>query len=162
MPHIFVSIGSNVEPETNIRRAIQALRQYFGELDISAVYQNSAVGFEGDDFLNLVAGFDNHQSISMLVEIFHTIEAQQGRRRNEARFTPRTIDIDLLLYGDRIYQDQTISIPRDEITRYAFVLQPLAELAPNIIHPVEKRSIAELWSDYDRTDIYMQPVKLDI
>ncbi len=161
MPQAYISIGSNVNAEDNIIAAIRALKKCYGDLTLSTVYKNRAVGFDGDDFLNLVVGLETAQSITALVENLHRIEAAQGRTRNtEKKFSPRTLDMDLLLYGNEAFHAAGISIPRDEITRYAFVLQPLFEITPNYYHPTENCTIAQLWDNFDKKDLTMQPVEL--
>lgn len=160
MSTVYISIGSNVNAENNIRAAIKALQNQFGELRISTIYQNSAIGFEGDDFLNLVVGLETEKSITDFVDSLHQIEAAQGRCRDTEKFSPRTLDMDLLLYGNDIFESEAITIPRGEITRYAFVLQPLAELVPNYIHPVEKQSIKSIWDNFDKTDLSMKAFNL--
>lgn len=152
MATVYISLGSNVDAETNIRAAITALKEQFGELIISTVYKNSAVGFDGDDFLNLVVGLNTELSIPDFVDSLHNIEAAQGRRRDLKKFSPRTLDMDLLLYDDDIFESEKIIIPRDEITKYAFVLQPLAELIPDYIHPVTKQKISDLWTAFDKNN----------
>ncbi len=160
MSTVYISIGSNVNAELNIRAAIEALKIKYGALRLSTVYQNKAVGFDGDDFLNLVVGLKTGQSIPEFVDSLHQIEAAQGRVRNKARFASRTLDMDLLLYANETFKSPHISIPRDEITRYTFVLQPLFELAPDYIHPRLKLSIADLWSEFDKTNQHMTPIEL--
>lgn len=153
MSIVYISIGSNVDAETNIRAAVTALQKQFGKLTISTVYKNSAVGFDGDDFLNLVVGLETTQSIPEFVDSLHRIEAAQGRSRDVKKFSSRTLDMDLLLYGNDTYESGTITIPRDEITRYAFVLQPLAELIPDYMHPTEKQTISALWANFDKNSL---------
>ncbi len=161
MPQVYISIGSNVNAEDNIVAAIGALKERYGELVLSTVYQNSAVGFAGDDFLNLVVGLETQQTIIEFVDSLHRIEAAQGRTRNtEKKFSSRTLDMDLLLYGNTVFHSDSISIPRDEITRYAFVLQPLSELIPDYYHPTEKCTIAQLWVAFDKKGLNMVPVEL--
>lgn len=161
MSTAYISIGSNVDAEKNIRAALSALENQFGEITLSTVYKNSAVGFEGDDFLNLVVGLETTQTIPEFVDSLHAIEAAQGRSRDAKKFSSRTLDMDLLLYGNDVFESGCISIPRDEITRYAFVLLPLCELVPNYFHPVEKQTISELWTAFDKTDLDMTPIKLN-
>ncbi|VAW92424.1 2-amino-4-hydroxy-6-hydroxymethyldihydropteridinepyrophosphokinase [hydrothermal vent metagenome] len=161
MPRAYISIGSNVNAEDNIGAAIVALKKRYGDLTLSTVYKNKAVGFDGDDFLNLVVGLETEQSIIDFVEHLHCIEAAQGRARNiEKKFSSRTLDMDLLLYGNDVFYSDNISIPRDEIIRYAFVLQPLFELVPDYYHPTEKCTIAQLWSSFDKQGLTMTPVEL--
>ncbi len=162
MPEVYISIGSNVDAQANIRAAVAALNKQYGPLSLSTVYQNTAVGFDGDDFLNLVVGLQTEESIPEFVESLHGIEAAQGRMRNtEKKFSSRTLDMDLLLYGNDVFQAGNIVIPRDEITRYGFVLQPLFELIPDYEHPTENCTIAELWAAFDKTELNMLPVEIE-
>ncbi|MGH8338618.1 MAG: 2-amino-4-hydroxy-6-hydroxymethyldihydropteridine diphosphokinase, partial [Gammaproteobacteria bacterium] len=139
MTDIFVGIGSNVEPERRVREAVQGLRQRFGALRISPVYQNPAVGFKGDDFLNLVVTFESSESVTAVHVALDEIESRSGRLRGGPRFAPRTLDLDLLLYGNLI-SEAPIRLPRREILNYAYVLKPLADLAPEQNHPLTGRS----------------------
>lgn len=141
----YVSIGSNIDRERNIRDALAALTRQFGALRVSPVYASAAVGFEGEAFYNLVVAFDTAQSIDTVQERLRAIETAQGRHRGEARFAPRTIDLDLLLYGDVVRAAPPPALPRADILEYSFVLQPLADLAPAEIHPVTGTSYAALW-----------------
>lgn len=149
MERIYVSIGSNIEREFNIREAVRALRDHFGTLTLSSVYENQPIGFEGENFYNLVAAIDTDESPEAVTAILHGIEQRLGRRRGPSRFSSRTIDLDLLLYGDLVRSDAALRIPRPEITEYACVLRPLAELAPGLIHPQTGHSYAEMWGGFD-------------
>jgi 2-amino-4-hydroxy-6-hydroxymethyldihydropteridine diphosphokinase len=144
MPRVFVSIGSNVEPASHVRFALRALRERFGELAVSPVYRTGAVGFDGDDFLNLAVGFDTDASVADVDAALDAIESQARRDRSAPRFAPRTLDLDLLLYGDAVIDGPGIRVPRKEIIEYAFMLRPLADIAAEVRHPVLKRSFAEL------------------
>jgi len=156
---VFVSVGSNVEPARHVRAGVEALRRRFGPLRVSTVYQCPAVGFSGDDFYNLVLSFHTGEDPYAVARALHEIEAAMGRRRGGPRFASRTLDLDLILHGDAVLQEPTLRLPRPDILRYAFVLRPLAELAPDLRHPVEGRSYAELWSGFDASDQPMWPVR---
>lgn len=158
MPKVFVSIGSNIEPERNIRAGLRAMQQRFGPLDLSSVYKSEAVGFEGDAFLNLVAAFDSEESVEAIDQALDDIEQANGRVRGQQKFTSRTLDLDLTLYGDLIIDDGNLQLPRDEIARYAFVLEPLAELAGELHHPVLGKPYAELWDAFDKRGVQQQRV----
>lgn len=145
MVRAYVSIGSNIEPRRHVRQGLDALRAHFGELTISPVYRSRAVGFEGGDFLNLVVGFDTDAELDQLSAQLRAIEEACGRQRNARKFSSRNLDLDLLLYGDTVRRDGELEIPRSEITRYAFVLRPLADIAAELQHPVEACSVGELW-----------------
>ncbi|WP_198263890.1 2-amino-4-hydroxy-6-hydroxymethyldihydropteridine diphosphokinase [sulfur-oxidizing endosymbiont of Gigantopelta aegis] len=150
---VYVGIGSNIEQEKYIRLAVKYLQEYFSksvadkdcDLKLSPVYKTQAIGFEGDDFFNLVASFNTTMSPIEVEKTLKEIEHQNGRRRNQEKFSARTLDIDLLLYDDEIIHQDGISVPRDEIEKYAFVLSPLADLSPDLIHPQTKKSMADMW-----------------
>jgi len=150
MAQVFVSIGSNIEREKNIRSGVQALYQSFGRLRLSSVYDSEAVGFDGDAFYNLVASFDTDRDVQALVSGLRDIEDRHQRRRDGPRFSSRTLDIDLLLYDDLVLGGPDLYLPREEITQSAFVLAPLAEIAPTLSHPLSGESYADLWRQFDR------------
>ncbi len=158
MPQVFVGIGSNVERDASIRAGVADLRAQYGELRLSSVYESEAVGFVGDAFYNLVAGFETQQSIDVVADTLAAIEDRNGRRRGGEKFTPRTLDLDLLLYGDEIITTARFHVPRDEILRYAFVLWPLAEIAPDLRHPQTGESFAQLWEAFDKRGPALGPV----
>ena len=147
MTAVFVGVGSNVEPERRVREAVHGLREYFGDLQISPIYRNPAVGFQGDDFLNLAVAFDSQESPTRVHAALNAIERRCGRIRGGPRFAPRTLDLDLLLYGDLV-ADSPVRLPRPEILRYAYVLKPLTDLAPERGHPLTGRSFAEHWREF--------------
>ena len=149
MARVFVSVGSNIEPEENLRLACGELERRFGGLEVSSVYRNPPVGFAGDDFLNLVAAFETDRSPEALVAELEEIHDLAGRQRCGERFGPRTLDLDLLLYDDLVTDGPALSLPRDDVLKYDFVLGPLAELAPDLVHPVAGRSLAELWREFE-------------
>jgi 2-amino-4-hydroxy-6-hydroxymethyldihydropteridine diphosphokinase len=135
MPRVYVSMGSNIDPGDHLVLAAEALRQRFGEVALSSVYRSRAVGFEGPPFLNLVAGFDTDLPPEAVVTMLRNVEDWHGRDREAPRFSSRPLDLDLLLYGDRVIRRGDLQVPRDEILEQAFVLWPLAELAPDLVHP---------------------------
>lgn len=148
MAKVYVSIGSNVQRNKNIKFCLAQLKSLYSGLEISSVYENEAVGFDGDPFYNLVAAFETDNELPVLLDRLREIEDQAGRDRTQPRFSPRTLDIDILLYDDLVIADELIQIPRDEITRYAFVLKPLSELCPECVHPVVHKSYRQLWLDF--------------
>lgn len=149
MSKVYVSIGSNIEPLSHIRAGLADMRQQFGTLILSSVYESEAVGFEGDHFYNLVAGFDTNMDVHTVARTLRIIEQNNGRQRTSNRFSARTLDLDVLLYDDLVLKDDEVEIPRDEIMKYAFVLLPLAEIAPAVKHPVSGQSLADLAQTVD-------------
>ncbi len=158
---VYLGLGSNIEPAKHIRSAIVALRHAFGPLDISPIYESRAVGFEGDNFLNLVVQLATHQTLSELIDTLHSIEDRLGRHRNGPKFSARTIDIDILLYGELVC-DTPITLPRPEITENAYVLKPLCDLAPDLRHPGTNMTYRELWQCYPKDKQSLWPVSLDL
>lgn len=148
MPRCWLSIGSNQDREASIRGAIVDLRSAFGELALSSVYESAAEGFAGEPFLNLVAGIDTDSSVGLIDRTLRAIEDAHGRLRCPDKFAPRTLDIDLLTYGQAVGTLDGRDLPRDEILRYAFVLGPLAEVAPNEIHPSIGRTYGDLFAEH--------------
>jgi 2-amino-4-hydroxy-6-hydroxymethyldihydropteridine diphosphokinase len=158
MARVYLSLGSNIDREHNLRGAIRELREAFGELTISRVFESTAVGFDGEDFYNLCVGLDTDMDVQAVNHTLHAIEDRYGRDRSGPRFSSRTLDIDLLLYDDLVIKQGKLELPRDEITKNAFVLWPLAEIAPNTLHPTLQRRIAELWRDFDKASQSLHPV----
>jgi len=159
---IWLSIGSNIDRKKNIRSAIAALEAGFGRLVISPIYESEAVGFEGDHFLNLVVGLDTNHSLDEVAAALRRIEQAHGRVRDGAKFNARTLDIDLLTYGQQVIQTSTVEVPRKEITRYAFVLRPLSQVAGNELHPVEGVSYQALWEVFDKSKQRLWTVDLGL
>jgi 2-amino-4-hydroxy-6-hydroxymethyldihydropteridine diphosphokinase len=145
---VFVGIGSNVEREHHIRHGLAALREVFGELCLSPVYESAAVGFRGNPFYNLVANFDCELGPHELVAELRRIEQVCGRRADAPKFAPRPLDLDLLLYGDEVIREQGLLLPRPDILQYGFALKPLADIAPDLPHPELGQTYAELWATF--------------
>lgn len=145
---IYISIGSNIEPAQNVRLAVQALRDIFGVLELSPVYESEAVGFAGDNFYNLVVAATTAMSVGEVNQALHDIEDRYGRVRNGPRFSSRSIDLDLLLYDDLCGEVDGVILPRAEVPHHAHVLCPLADLIPDAIHPRLKQSYQQLWQEF--------------
>ncbi|MDJ0711122.1 MAG: 2-amino-4-hydroxy-6-hydroxymethyldihydropteridine diphosphokinase [Woeseiaceae bacterium] len=149
MATVYLGLGSNINPEENLHLGIAELRRRYGDVQLSAVYRSHAVGFTGDDFLNLVARFESEESppeICAAIEVIHNLS---GRERSHGKWEARTLDIDLLLYNDLVVDEPPVRVPRDDILQYSFVLRPLAELAPDRVHPVTGRTMLEHWQEFD-------------
>lgn len=162
MAKIYISIGSNIDAEKNIRLAIHALEKHYGKLILSSVYESEAVGFDGDNFLNLVAGVKTDEDVHTVVATLREIEDENGRDRSGPRFSPRTVDLDLLLYDDLILNEDGLDIPRDEITKNAFVLLPLDEIASQLIHPISGKTICDHWLNFDKDSQKLWPIDFKV
>jgi 2-amino-4-hydroxy-6-hydroxymethyldihydropteridine diphosphokinase len=158
MPKGYISIGSNIDKDKNIPVSLKELERHFGKLTISSIYESEPVGFTGETFYNLVVGFRSELGVKEVAKLLRQIELDNGRTRDSQKFSARTLDLDLILYDDLILNDGRLQIPRDEIERYAFVLEPLAEIAPDLKHPVNRMSYAELWEKFDKTNLKQKRV----
>lgn len=156
MSRVYLSLGSNLEPHRHLRAALVELRRRFGEIIKSPVYRFPAIGFDGPDFLNLAVGLDTDVDPESLNDWLHTLEDRHGRRRDVPRFSSRTLDVDIVLYGDLVLKGRDhLDIPRPELD-HAFVLKPLADIAPRAPHPLLGKTIFDLWREHPA---YLQPVE---
>jgi len=138
---IYISLGSNIEPSSNLQQAITVLNKTLIGTRVARIYQCPAVGFAGADFFNTVLFGKTPLTVSGVVSWLRSIEEEAGRDRSQPPFSSRELDLDLLLYDDIVLQGETLQLPRDEVLRHAFVMQPLVELAPNLIHPVKRQPL---------------------
>jgi 2-amino-4-hydroxy-6-hydroxymethyldihydropteridine diphosphokinase len=160
MTRVYLSLGSNIEPEHHLRAAIDDLHAQFGDLVVSSTFRTEAVGFEGPAFFNLAVGLDTTWTPEELDRWLHVLEDSHGRRRDVERYSSRTLDIDIVLFGDLIVHGPGhLEIPRDEL-KHAFVLAPLSEIAPDARHPQSGKSMAELWRVHPEHDLPMQRVEI--
>ncbi len=144
MSTVYLSIGSNIDPYPNMRDCKVELHYHFNQTTWSPVYSSPAVGMEGDDFLNAVVKVDTTQSIDKVLSICNDIEQKQGRVRTSNKFSSRTLDIDMLLYDNEIIENKKLQLPRAEILSAAHVLVPLVDIASEVIHPVEKKTLKHI------------------
>lgn len=148
MARVYLSLGSNVDPQRHLAAALDELHARFGPLVVSPAYRTKSVGFDGPDFVNLAVGLDTDLSPRDLNDWLHALEDRHGRRRDVPRFSDRTLDLDIVFY-DRLVTEGPghLQIPRDEL-KHAFVLRPMADIAPGFVHPLTGLSMAELWAAF--------------
>jgi len=161
MPDAYVAAGSNVRPRENLSRALATLRAQFPGLQASRAFSNAAVGFEGDDFVNLVVRFPVDLPRAALLERLKAVERESGREAGVPKWGPRTLDLDLLLYGDQVGRFAGATLPHPDLATRAWVLGPLAELSPDLVHPVLGEKFGELWQRFDQRAHALVPVALD-
>ena len=156
---VYVAAGSNVAAERNLTLASGELAREFPDVRFSSWYRNAAVGFEGDDFINFVAGFSSELPVGEVVERLHAIETLCGRPRDAPRWAPRSMDLDILLYDGLICDEPRLKLPRPDLLKRAFMLGPLAELAPELVHPTVGATIGDLWRRFDRAAHPMERIE---
>ena len=160
MATVYVSIGSNIEKEKHIKLCLKEMAEQFTGLVLSPIYESEAVGFKGDTFFNLVAKFDTGLAVGELSKHLKAIEDKYGRDRSGPKFSGRTLDIDILTYDDLVGDIDGVQLPRDEITKNAFVLLPLADIAVGENHPQLNMTYGELWQQFDQSSQKLWQVEL--
>ncbi len=158
MVRVYLGLGSNVDPEENLRLGVRELRRIFGEIDLSAVYSSAAIGFDGADFLNMVIRLQSTDSPREIQGQAESIHVLAGRDRNSDKFSSRPLDIDLLLYGDEVIDEPDLKLPRCDVLDYSFVLRPLAEIDPGLVHPKTGKTMAAHWKAFDAGRHPLRPV----
>ncbi|MEX1993812.1 MAG: 2-amino-4-hydroxy-6-hydroxymethyldihydropteridine diphosphokinase [Steroidobacteraceae bacterium] len=161
MPEAYVAAGSNVRPRASLGRALATLAADFPGLQASRAYSNAAAGFDGDPFINLVLRFRSQLPLAALLERLKTVEREGGRAPGAPKWGPRTLDLDLLLYGEEVGRFPGATLPHPDIATRAWVLGPLAELAPGVMHPVLGETFSALWRRFDQRAHPLTPVSLE-
>jgi 2-amino-4-hydroxy-6-hydroxymethyldihydropteridine diphosphokinase len=162
MSEVFVALGSNIDPHARLNSAARLLKSHFPDARFSRCYRNAAVGFEGEDFFNAVVAFSTDLPVMELLRLLHAIEERCGRGRADSKWGPRAMDLDLLLYGDEVGEGEGYVLPRRDMLRRAYMLGPLAELAPEVSHPVARETIGALWQAFPQGDHLMTPTAPDL
>ncbi|MDP1931815.1 MAG: 2-amino-4-hydroxy-6-hydroxymethyldihydropteridine diphosphokinase [Gammaproteobacteria bacterium] len=158
MTIVALSLGSNTNPAHYLASALGALYERFGALRVSSVFESEAVGFSGDNFLNLAVVIDTNEKLEDLALFLKGLEDRHGRSRQEPRFSGRTLDIDILTYGEMHGEFAGIVLPREEIVDNAYVLWPLSEILGEGMHPPTGKTYSQLWTEYDKTRQRLWPV----
>jgi len=159
---VCVAGGSNVDPERHILLAAGELVREFPGMRFSRCYRNAAVGFEGPDFINFACVFDTALAVDAVIARLQRIEELCGRQRHAPKWAPRSMDLDILLYDDLVTETPTLKLPRPDLVKRAYMLGPLAEIAPDVVHPTAGATIGELWARFDRAAHAMHAVPPDL
>jgi 2-amino-4-hydroxy-6-hydroxymethyldihydropteridine diphosphokinase len=161
MADAYVAAGSNVRPRASLTRALDILAREFPGLRASRAYANTAVGFTGNDFVNLVVVFPAELPPVDLIERLKAVERECGRKPGAPKWGPRTLDLDLLLYGDHLGRVAGRTLPHPDLVTRAWVLGPLAELAPGLVHPVLGETFGAMWRRFDQRAHPLTPFPLE-
>jgi 2-amino-4-hydroxy-6-hydroxymethyldihydropteridine diphosphokinase len=148
MSQVYIAVGSNVDAMARMQQAAQSLKRSFADTRFSDCYSNPAYGFEGPEFINAVAGFRTELTIVQVLQVLHEIEGQCGRLPEDPKWGPRAMDLDLLLYDAVVGSGPGYTLPRPDLLKRAYMLGPLAQLAPDYLYPPAGPTIAQLWERY--------------
>jgi 2-amino-4-hydroxy-6-hydroxymethyldihydropteridine diphosphokinase len=162
MTDVYVAAGSNVEPEKNLARACREIARTWPDAIFSHAYRNKAVGFDGPDFINMVLGFRSGDPIGKVLGRLRDIEVLCGRPRNSPKWASRAMDLDVLLFGECVEKTDDYTLPRPDLLKRPYMLGPMAEIAPSVVHPTALKTIAELWREFDRDSHTMIPVSIEL
>ena len=145
MTKVYLGLGANIDPEACLQAGVAALQASFQQVRLSPVYQTEAIGIDGPDFLNMVVQMDCHLSLPELRQWIKDIETKHGRERQQPQPSCHRLDMDVLLFGDLVDEEQ--NLPRKDILTRAYVLKPLADLSPDLFYPGTQTAMAEIWSN---------------
>lgn len=158
MTTVYVGVGSNIERRKHIEAAIEELLTIGNHLQISTIYECASVGFNSAAFYNLVVALETRFSLSDFAAQLRAIESRWGRDPQAKKFQDRTLDLDIILFGEEI-SAQDPELPRSDIFKYPFVIQPLYDLSPERIVPNDGRSVRQIWQQAINLES-LTPVKL--
>jgi len=162
MSEVYVAAGSNVDPERHLRIAAKEIARVFPGARFSGAYRNAAVGFEGEDFINFVVGFSTDMPVEAVIAELQRIEGLCGRTRDAPKWAPRSMDLDILVFGDRVCDLPGLVLPRPDLLKRPYMLGPMTELAPNFVHPTRLSTMAQLWENFDRAAHPMVRVEIGL
>jgi 2-amino-4-hydroxy-6-hydroxymethyldihydropteridine diphosphokinase len=155
---VALSLGSNHDAENNLSSALDELLLQFHDLSLSSVFRSKAHAAAAPDYLNMAVGIDTELPLQELARLLKKIEDKHRRDRSVPKPAKVTLDIDLLLYGDKSGNFDGIALPRPEILTAAYVLWPLAQIAAKKKHPALKQSYRDLWDSFDKSRQAIAPV----
>jgi len=160
---VYLGLGSNLgDRQANLERAVELLGERLRMVKMSSVYETEPVGYKDQPlFLNAVCRVQTDIGPLQLLSLVKGIEASMGRVPNFSD-GPRLIDIDIILYGDMVMMDPELSIPHPRMAQRAFVLIPLAEIAPGLVHPFSGESVEEMVANVDGIDGVKKAGKLEV
>ncbi|MGI9856813.1 2-amino-4-hydroxy-6-hydroxymethyldihydropteridine diphosphokinase [Vibrio vulnificus] len=144
MNTVYIGVGSNIEREKHARAAWQELTLLGEALQASPIYECAAVGFDSHAFFNFVIRLNTSMTLEELASQLRQIELRWGREENAAKYQERTLDLDIVLFGECI-SSQKPELPRSDIFKYPFVIQPLYDLQPDLVIPGDGRTVEEIW-----------------
>ncbi|AXX60905.1 2-amino-4-hydroxy-6-hydroxymethyldihydropteridine diphosphokinase [Vibrio vulnificus] len=144
MNTVYIGVGSNIEREKHVRAAWQELTLLGEALQASPIYECAAVGFDSHAFFNFVIRLNTSMTLEELASQLRQIELRWGREENAAKYQDRTLDLDIVLFGECI-SSQKPELPRSDIFKYPFVIQPLYDLQPDLVIPGDGRTVEEIW-----------------
>lgn len=146
----YIGVGSNIDPEKHVKAAIDELKALGDVIKISTVYEAEPVGFSSHNFFNLVVELNVTHSLTELGSLLRAIEIKWGREPGAQKNQDRTLDLDILLYGDLV-SDSDPKLPREDLFKFAFAILPMVELNPDLIIPSTQRTISEIWAEFPYT-----------
>lgn len=154
----YIGVGSNVDRHKHIQAAIEELSTIGSGLRLSTIYECESVGFEGNAFFNLVVELKTALSLPEFARQLREIELKWGRSEDAKKYQPRTVDLDIILFGEHVSQHSP-EIPRSDIYKYGFVIEPLNELCAELIIPMDGRTVRQVWQESSYKEV-MTPVPL--
>lgn len=152
----WLGLGSNINAHAHIQAGIDELKATFTSVALSPAYSSTSVGFDGDDFINLVARVETKMPPLELRQYLRDLEDRYGRKRDVPKFSDRSLDIDILIYDDLVLLSPLLELPRAEILKFAHVLKPLTDLEPDFVHPTELRTMVAIWDSSGLDDGYLR------
>lgn len=160
MAEVHVAAGSNIAPGPRLRQALGLLQSEFGALVVSPAYRNAAFGFAGEDFVNLAIGFTTALPVRETIARLQAIEIACGRPREAPKWAPRAMDLDIVLYDDLVCSEPGLTLPRPDLVRRPYMLKPMADIAPDLMHPTLGKTLGELWAAFAGDGHALVPVDL--